>query len=606
MRALPEQAAADPDDPAGSPRELAAALAAWRERLESAGTRCSAVALVSDPPAAGVPFEPAVERAVREVWLRLQQRVDDEHPVALERVAILPADPHSHRQPNPNSFPATPDAGGAHLLMAARFGYGQGQKATLGLCLPAPQGERAVQAVLLGLASLQWALTEHHQTALLRGMHLLEVLGHVGSQSGARAAAQEWVNRTAAWARAAAPGAAPITLALFDACGRAPRWWVGADAAWAQKASPAVLEATEQAQRAVAALRELQEGPWWALPILHLGRPVAVLVARGEAAAFTPEALRVLRASLALAEPLLRHWRLAERPLALQAWNALCHLGTQLGSARESGHLAWKLGALAGVATGILLFALDMDERITAPGVIEGQTRQLVSAPFEGFVAAARVRPGEQVSAGQELLAMDTRDLQVEQAKLQGDEEQAAGKLRQAMADHDAPAVALAATQLQSARAQLGLTRAKLARASVSSPVAGLVVSGDWSQHIGTPLESGKQLFEIASTGPYRVALHVADHHIARIQAGQGGELRLAGSPQQAHAFKVTLVTATASVQDASNGFRVEAAWDGVTPALSPGMQGVGKIVVGRTNLFTIVTRSSVDWLRMKWWGWWF
>ncbi len=575
----------NPDEAA--PDELAVALAAWRERLAAAGTRCTAVALVPDPPAVGVPFDAAVEAAVHETWLRLQQRVDDERPVALERVAI-------------------PQAGGVHLLMAARFGYGQGQKATLGLCLPAPHGERVVQAVLFGLASLQWALTEHQQTALRRGMHLLEVLGHVESQSGARAAAQEWVNRTAAWARAAAPGAAPLTLALFDASGSAPRWWVGADTAWAQKASPAVLEAGEQAQRALAALREVQEGAWWAVPMLHQGRPVAVLVARGEAAACTPEVLRVLRASLALVEPLLRQWRLAERSLPLHALDALRHLLTQLTRARDNGHLSWKLSALGLLLAGIMLFAIPMDERVTAPVVIEGQTRQLVSAPFEGFVATVRVRPGAVVAAGQELLALDTRELQVEQTKYSGEEEQVAAKLRQAMADHDAAALALAASQLQSARAQLGLVRAKLARASVAAPVAGLVVSGDWSQQLGAPVESGKQLFEIASSGAYRVALHVADQDIARVQAGQHGALRLAGVPHQTYAFQLALVTATASVQDSNNGFRVEAAWDDAVPTLSPGMQGVGKIVVGRANLFTIATRSSIDWLRMKWWSWWF
>jgi hypothetical protein len=90
------------------------------------------------------------------------------------------------------------------------------------------------------------------------------------------------------------------------------------------------------------------------------------------------------------------------------------------------------------------------------------------------------------------------------------------------------------------------------------------------------------------------------------VQVGQPGELRLAGAPHVAYPFRIALVTATASVQDGANGFRVEAAWEGATPPLSPGMQGVGKFTVGRANLLTIWTRSSIDWLRMKWWTWWF
>jgi hypothetical protein len=58
-------------------------------------------------------------------------------------------------------------------------------------------------------------------------------------------------------------------------------------------------------------------------------------------------------------------------------------------------------------------------------------------------------------------------------------------------------------------------------------------------------------------------------------------------------------------VEEGSNGFRVEAAWVGPVPAISPGMQGVGKIEVGDSNLLTVWTRSSVDWLRLKLWGLW-
>jgi multidrug resistance efflux pump len=220
-------------------------------------------------------------------------------------------------------------------------------------------------------------------------------------------------------------------------------------------------------------------------------------------------------------------------------------------------------------------------------------------------VAQVLTRPGERVLKGQQLLAMETRELKVEQAKYLSDREQAAGKLRQAMAEHDAAAVALASTQVQQAQAQLDLIDNKLARAVVLAPLDGLVVSGDWAQQIGAPLEVGKQLFEIAAVDRYRVVLHVADSDIARLQAGQAGEMRLAGSPHRSYPFRVSLVTATASVQEGNNGFRVEADWQGPVPSLSPGMQGVGKIAVGRANLLTIWTRSSIDWLRMKWWTWW-
>lgn len=130
----------------------------------------------------------------------------------------------------------------------------------------------------------------------------------------------------------------------------------------------------------------------------------------------------------------------------------------------------------------------------------------------------------------------------------------------------------------------------------------GLVVIGDWAQQIGAPVETGKVMFELASPHAYRVALHVPDADIHRAQTGQPGVLRLTGQPQVGHAFTIQGVTATASVQDGVNGFRVEAAWQGDAPALPPGMQGAGKAAVGTANLLTVRTRASLPWLRLKPW----
>ena len=593
--------AAAPDDrpepalvrAAGGDESLGPRLQAWRERLEGAGTPCAAVALHGQAEASRVPFPAELGSDVAAVWTNLLARVNADQGVALERCNIT----------------VQGKASVPHLVMAAHFGYGQGQTAVVGLCLPPPHSERTVRAVLLALASLQWSLTEHHHTALLQTARLLEVLGHVASQEGAHAAAQEWVNRTAVWAReclAGTPGEnAGLGLALFEVRYGRPRWWVGSDTAWAQKAAPAVLEAAEQASRAVASLDEVHAAGWRAIPALAQGRATAVLVVRQAEGGSSDEVLRVLRSSLSLVEPLLRQWQLAERPLWRHGWDASVHAVRQLTRAEEHGHLRWKLGAAAALLSAVVLLAIPFDERVSAPLSIEGKTRQLATAPFDGFVAEVFARPGERVQRGQQLLALETRELKVERAKHLSDHEQAAGKLRQAMAEHDAAAAALASAQVQQAQAQLDLIENKLARAVVLAPLDGLVVSGDWAQQIGAPLEVGKQLFEIAAVDRYRVALHVADSDIARIRTGQVGALRLAGSPHQSYPFRVSLVTATASVHEGANGFRVEADWQGPVPSLSPGMQGVGKVTVGRANLLTIWMRSSIDWLRMKWWTWW-
>jgi multidrug resistance efflux pump len=212
----------------------------------------------------------------------------------------------------------------------------------------------------------------------------------------------------------------------------------------------------------------------------------------------------------------------------VQAWRALRRVGARLGG---PGHWAWKAGAAAAVLVLAVLLLVPVDDRVTAHTVIEGRTRQLVTAPFEGFIAEALVRPGDRVRQGQVLLRLDDRDLKLEQAKLRGERDQAASRLRQAMADREAAGVALASAELQGAEGQLALVEAKLARARLVAPIDGLVVTGDWVQQVGAPAESGKELFEIASEG-YRVVLHVPERDIARVRTGQRGVVGGAGRPQ--------------------------------------------------------------------------
>lgn len=571
-----------PSGPAAPDVALAQALDAWQQRLNAGGLACRGVAF-HGPEARWCRGFADAARPLAEAWAALRKRVGPENPVALGRGDAGPA---------------------ADLLVATRVPLpeaGDGAFGIVGVALTPPHHERSVQQVLLALGWLQLALSAASLAHNQRAAQLLTLMGHVAAQPDARAGAQEWINRTAAWLRQAAPElGAGLTLTLFELRRSGPHWWVASDTTWAEVAAPAVLAAAEPAQRAAVEGQELQDGPWWALPLLDDGEPVAVLVARSETPLPEP-ALAILRASAGLAEPLLRHWRDSARPL----WrHAVASVGWAWRRLSGPGHLTWKVGAAALLAAAVVLLVIPMPDHVTAETVIEGRTRQLITAPQEGFIAEVMVRPGERVRQGQLLLRLDDRDIQLERQRFTSEREQAAGRLRQAMAERDAAAVALAASEVRSAEAQLALAEARLQRTLLLAPMDGLVVTGDWAQQIGGPVESGKEMFEIASGDGYRVVLHVPDADIARVRAGQTGRLRLTGRPQETWPFELTRLTATASVQDGQNGFRVEAAWVGEVPALSPGMQGVGKIEVGRANLLTQWTRSSVDWLRLQLWRW--
>ena len=103
------------------------------------------------------------------------------------------------------------------------------------------------------------------------------------------------------------------------------------------------------------------------------------------------------------------------------------------------------------------------------------------------------------------LARLDNRELTLEHTRLVSEREQSVRKQRQALADQDRGAMMVAAAQIAESDAQIALIDDKLSRATLTAPFDGVVVSGDLSQLLGTPVEQGKLLFQIAPLDSYRV-----------------------------------------------------------------------------------------------------
>ena len=160
------------------------------------------------------------------------------------------------------------------------------------------------------------------------------------------------------------------------------------------------------------------------------------------------------------------------------------------------------------------------------------------------------------------------------------------------------------AAQIDQVEAMLTLVSDKLARATLVAPFDGVVVSGDLHQLLGTPVELGKVLFQIAPLDAYRVILQVDERDIAYLQVGQSGVLTLSGVPNGYMDFSVQQITPVSTAQDGRNYFRVEAQLREPSETVRPGMEGVGKIVAGERTLIWVWTHNFVNWLRLTAWKW--
>lgn len=299
--------------------------------------------------------------------------------------------------------------------------------------------------------------------------------------------------------------------------------------------------------------------------------------------------------------PILALKQRAQRSLGARAQDALRQAATALFGPRHPG---LKLVSLSVLALLVLASLVQGDYRVSAKTTIEGAVQRAVVAPFAGFVASSAVRAGDTVRAGQTLAQLDDRDLRLEQARWSSEAEQMSRRYRQAAAEQDRAAMAVTAAQVDQAQAQLALVQERLGRAHLQAPFDGVVVLGDLSQLLGTPVEQGKVLFEVAPLDAYRVVMNVDERDIAHIRSGQRGELALSGMPYALQTFTVRQVTPVSTPQDGRNFFRVEAELDASSARLRPGMEGIGKVDVGERRLVWIWTHSLVEWLHLWAWKW--
>jgi len=174
---------------------------------------------------------------------------------------------------------------------------------------------------------------------------------------------------------------------------------------------------------------------------------------------------------------------------------------------------------------------------------------------------------------------------------------------RKAQAGSDRAEIAILKAKRAQAEAQLKLVEHQLARAKLIAPFSGMVVKGDLTQVLGSPVQRGEILYEVAPTSGYRVVMKVDDRDIGLVSLGQPGQLKLSGIPDRSVNITIDRLTPVSSTAEGRNYFRVEAVMDRHSDLMRPGMEGIAKIEIGREKLLWIWTRRLVDWLRLFAWN---
>jgi multidrug resistance efflux pump len=335
------------------------------------------------------------------------------------------------------------------------------------------------------------------------------------------------------------------------------------------------------------------------MPLRRAGEPMAVLmVQRPVDRPFSLEELEALRLACDLTTPRVAVLEQHDKWVGAKLAEGIKKSGRWIVGPK---HTWAKLIVLGVIAVGLFICLAEGDRQAEAPFTLQASQKQVVSAPFNGRLVGVTHRPGDKVLAGDTLAQIRTDDIDDKMAyalaQLDGFERQAS----EAKSSRDTVRQQLAEAKAREVGAQIRLLQRQRQLATITAPIDGTVLSKDWTQNL-TEVQVGQELFEVAPVDRIWAELAVPEDQIADVEPGMYGELASVGYPDQKVRFRVERINPAAEVVDQKNIFRVRVELLDRRGWMRIGVEGVGKVTLGKDTYARLWTKRLVNWVRMKLW----
>ncbi|MEO8279285.1 MAG: HlyD family efflux transporter periplasmic adaptor subunit [Ideonella sp.] len=349
------------------------------------------------------------------------------------------------------------------------------------------------------------------------------------------------------------------------------------------------------------ALQRLVGGAIATIPLGSDGQPFAALcLERDGDAPFDADQLARIENILVLAAPALQWMQ-----QGAQRWDQRMRrdLASGVSALRQPSRRTARRMIFSGAALLLFLALAPLQFAVGGRARVEGAEQRVLSAPTDGFVKTAHVRPGDSVKAGAPLIDLLEEDLRLERERWGSQLAQHENAYAAAMAKSDRVGASTSMARIAEAQAQLALIGEQLDRGRITAPFDAMVVDGDLSQSIGAPVRQGDKLITLATTDSYRVIAEIDEVDIGRVRVGQGGQLVLSSLPWDHHEMVVERIAPLAKAVDGRNIFEVEARLLEPPSELRPGLLGRAEVVVGRRPPLWAWLGHVVDRTRLAWWN---
>lgn len=343
-----------------------------------------------------------------------------------------------------------------------------------------------------------------------------------------------------------------------------------------------------------------QGNPVASLPLITMNETVAIIsMSQGGGTQLTHEQVVLMQEELSGYAALVPLSQAANRSLTA---HALADIRQGLRRFHNQGPV--RIGAL--LAAVMLLFSWlafgTLNHTFTVPCTVKATDRRTIACPRAGVLAELFVRPGDRVQEGQLLAAIDASDDFLQRAELTAEIESLSALVDQAVGDRQAGQVRVNEAKKRSLEAQLAIVDASIAQAQIRAPHDGLILEGDLRERLGSRLELGVPLFELARSDRASIELRIPERLVLAANECIEAVFASAAEPDRTYHLESLSVAPASTIVNERNVFLGEAKVEIDLGLLPPGMEGTARIDAGPRSAWWVMSHRTTDWLYLNFW----
>ncbi|HXZ28429.1 MAG TPA: HlyD family efflux transporter periplasmic adaptor subunit [Terriglobales bacterium] len=265
-------------------------------------------------------------------------------------------------------------------------------------------------------------------------------------------------------------------------------------------------------------------------------------------------------------------------------------------------------------AAALLLFLVAPVWRETVEGrfLLEPEKRALLRAAVPGTVVEVDAEEGQPVAAGAKLLQLRNLALESEAAKSYADYRAAAARAAEAQLRY--ADFGIADRERQQLQERTRLLQEQVSMLTITSPIAGRVMTPRLSDRLGSRVEAGTELVEVAGLGTMRARIYLPEFAVRKAQPGEPARLLpdSAASPMPGRVLSIAPASSEIAAglihQEQYRGVRPPTFYTVTIEVPNPdgrfrsGMAGTALITAGHRSIAGMLAEVAWDFVRRKLW----